>query len=297
MISVGLVGYGYWGKLLAQYLESSRFFDLKCIYSSKASTPKGTSDLQSLYEEEIEAVFIASPGSTHYDYTKTFLNKGKHVFCEKPLSSKTNEIEEVFDLAQAKGLALHVNYIYLQSPSINFIKDSFSRIGEIQHLEFTMKQYGKFYYGQNAFEIIGCHLLSIYFYLFPEVSAEDLTICFEPHVKKYSLSVQKLMLDFPQYNVSFDVNLEHPVKQRSVNIAGRRGILSFNPETSKTVVIYGFQDQSLIELDTKSFDEKNNISNALDYFAHMINQEKPGLEPIIKKVSKILERIKIEESR
>lgn len=297
MITVGLIGYGYWGKLLAQYLEASNFFELKYIYSSKPGTPKGTSDIHSLFEKEIEAIFIASPCSTHYDYTKTFLSEGKHVFCEKPLSSKTAEIEEVFDLAKAKNLSLHINYIYLHSPSINYIKDSFSKIGRIRHIEFSMKQYGKFYNKQNAFEVIGCHLLSVYFYFFPEIDTTDLSVSFDPHVKKNSLFVQKLKLDSPHYNALFDISLEHPIKQRGIHITGQNGIMSFNPEIPNTVVLYGFQDQKLIELDIKSFDEKNNISNALDYFAGMINHEKPGYESIIKNVSKILEKIKVEESR
>lgn len=297
MITVGLIGYGYWGKLLAQYLEASNLFELKYIYSSKPGTPKGTSDIRSLSEKEIEAIFIASPGSTHYDYTKTFLNEGKHVFCEKPLSSKTAEMEEVFNLAKEKNLALHINYIYLQSPSINFIKESLSEIGEIQHIEFLMKQYGKFYKKQNAFEVIGCHLLSVYFYLFPEVDTKDLSINFDPQVKKNSLFVQKLKLDSAHYNALFDVSLEHPEKQRGIHITGQKGIMSFNPESPNSVVIFGFQDQKLIELDIKSFDEKNNISNALEYFAQVINHEKLGYESIVKKVSEILEKIKVEESR
>lgn len=297
MISAGLIGYGYWGKILARYLEASMFFDLKYIYSSRPSTPKGTSDVELLFNKDIEAVFIASPSNTHHHYTKTFLERGKHVFCEKPLSSKVKEIEEVYKLAQAKGLALHVNYIYLQSPSINFIKNNLTRVGEITHLEFSMRQYGKFYGGQNAFEVIGCHLLSVYFYLFPEVSLGDLKIGFEPHVKKNSPFVQKLKIDFPNYHVLFDVSLEHPTKQRGIHIDGLKEIIIFNPENLYTVERYGLQNQKIVELEKISFDEKNNVSNALQYFAEMIRCEKTGHESIVKKVSGILEKIRFEESR
>lgn len=297
MITVGLIGYGYWGKLLAQYLEASCFFELKHIYSSKPSTPKRATDISSLFGKDIEAIFIASPANTHYDYTKTFLKHGKHVFCEKPLSCKTAEINEVFDLAKTKGLALHVNYIYLQSPSINFIKHSLSQIGDVRHVESLMSQYGKFYNEQNAFEILGCHLLSVYFYLFPEIVTHDLEINFQSDVKKNSLFVQKLKLNLNNFNALFDVSLEHPDKKREIHIIGEKGIMSFNPEKSNTVVRYGFQDQRLIELNNKFFDEKNNISSALDYFGKMILGKEKGYESVIKKVSNILEKIKIEESR
>jgi len=54
----------------------------------------------------VEAVYIASPHGTHYDYAKHALVLGKHVLCEKPLVLKKSQAEELFDLAQKNGLVL-----------------------------------------------------------------------------------------------------------------------------------------------------------------------------------------------
>ena len=58
------------------------------------------------FYDEIDAVYVASPHETHYEYTKDALLHGKHVLCEKPLSFKKERAEEVFALAREKGLVL-----------------------------------------------------------------------------------------------------------------------------------------------------------------------------------------------
>ena len=64
-----------------------------------------TRTLEKLYDQT-DAVYIASPHETHYAYAKSALEAGKHVLCEKPLCLRRAEAEELFALAEAKGLVL-----------------------------------------------------------------------------------------------------------------------------------------------------------------------------------------------
>lgn len=54
----------------------------------------------------VDAVYVASPHETHYNYTKRALAVGKHVLCEKPLALCRTEAEELFALAKAKHCVL-----------------------------------------------------------------------------------------------------------------------------------------------------------------------------------------------
>lgn len=58
------------------------------------------------FYDSVDVVYVASPHETHYDYIKEALHHGKHVICEKPLSMKKSQAEEVFALAKEKGLIL-----------------------------------------------------------------------------------------------------------------------------------------------------------------------------------------------
>lgn len=56
--------------------------------------------------ESVEAVYIASPHETHYEYAKLALKNGKHVLCEKPMAFKKTQAEELFELAHLNNCIL-----------------------------------------------------------------------------------------------------------------------------------------------------------------------------------------------
>ena len=54
----------------------------------------------------VDAVYIASPHHTHYEYAKAALEHGRHVLCEKPMTLDQGEAQELADLAREKKLVL-----------------------------------------------------------------------------------------------------------------------------------------------------------------------------------------------
>jgi len=54
----------------------------------------------------VDAVYIASPHLTHYDYCRRSLEAGCHVLCEIPFVLKGYEARELYSLAEEKGLVL-----------------------------------------------------------------------------------------------------------------------------------------------------------------------------------------------
>ena len=65
----------------------------------------GYSDFDT-FLSSVDAIYIASPHPTHYNYAKRALKAGKHVLCEIPMVLKKSEAEELFQLAGKKGLVL-----------------------------------------------------------------------------------------------------------------------------------------------------------------------------------------------
>lgn len=56
--------------------------------------------------ENVDAVYVASPHLTHYEYVKSCLSRGKHVLCEIPMVLSGSEAEELYGLAESKDLVL-----------------------------------------------------------------------------------------------------------------------------------------------------------------------------------------------
>ena len=56
--------------------------------------------------DRVNAVYIASPHETHYEYAKKALEHKKNVLLEKPMCLKKSEAEELFAIAKKEGCIL-----------------------------------------------------------------------------------------------------------------------------------------------------------------------------------------------
>ena len=77
----------------------------------KFSKVKTYSDFQKMInEEKPEFVVIATPTKFHYPMVKFALEKGLHVFCEKPFTLTTKQGRDLMELALSKGLVNQVGF-------------------------------------------------------------------------------------------------------------------------------------------------------------------------------------------
>lgn len=80
-------------------------FDSALKFCKKHGLSSMFESLETLFEN-VDAVYIASPHHTHYEYARLALEHGVHVLCEKPLAVIPSEVIELFDLAHNGGLTL-----------------------------------------------------------------------------------------------------------------------------------------------------------------------------------------------
>jgi len=95
------------------------------------------SDDYDKFLDQVEAVYIASPHETHYDYARRALVAGRHVLCEKPMVLKESEARELFELADSSGLVLMEAIKTAYAPGfLNLLAIAKGgRLGEIRDIE------------------------------------------------------------------------------------------------------------------------------------------------------------------
>ena len=118
MIKVGVIGAGHLGKIHLNILNNSDFelvgfHDTDVFNSEKLSQEKGYSFFKELHLliEKIDAAVIVSPTTTHFEIAKECINKGKHIFVEKPLTKDSNEAILIETMAKEKGIIGQVGFV------------------------------------------------------------------------------------------------------------------------------------------------------------------------------------------
>lgn len=77
------------------------------MFCEKFQIPIMAHSLNELYANS-NAIYIASPHYTHYEYAKSALLAGKHVLCETPFVFSRAQAEELYKIAEEKKLVLMV---------------------------------------------------------------------------------------------------------------------------------------------------------------------------------------------
>ena len=94
------------------------------IFSQKFNVT-GINDIEGLVSSnEIDAIYIATPHSSHFEYSLQAMKNNKHVLCEKPIAMNHIESMVLFGLAKDCGVFLMEAYMYRTHPqTFNILKN------------------------------------------------------------------------------------------------------------------------------------------------------------------------------
>lgn len=113
LLTLGIVGNG---RIAKRFVKETRFVSgvsLEGVFGRNESNLREFASEHELgfYEtnykrflDKVDAVYIATPHSTHYQYAKKALESGKHVLCEKPATLSYSELKELFLIANKNKL-------------------------------------------------------------------------------------------------------------------------------------------------------------------------------------------------
>ncbi|XP_051000871.1 biliverdin reductase A [Acomys russatus] len=75
-----------------------------------------------LCSQEIDVAYICSESSSHEDYIRQFLQAGKHVLVEYPMTLSLAAAQDLWELAAQKGKVLHEEHVELLMEEFAFLK-------------------------------------------------------------------------------------------------------------------------------------------------------------------------------
>ncbi len=133
--------------------EKGRSFADKFTAAGDGSQIPVYTDLLEMAQSDIDAVYIASPNKLHYEQSKLFLQNGKHVICEKPITIHPEQLAELQNLAKEKGLVYMEAIMMLHQPQLSALKETVAKLGKIRtaHIDFSQlsSKYQAYVDGKN----------------------------------------------------------------------------------------------------------------------------------------------------
>lgn len=107
-------------------------------YSRLYNVPGYQSLGEMLRREDLDAVVVSTPTSTHRDVALNVIEEGKHLLVEKPLAPTSQEAKEIVGRARRKGVILAVGYIERFNPAVRELRKLMEdgRLGEPLFAEF-----------------------------------------------------------------------------------------------------------------------------------------------------------------
>ena len=79
---------------------ASRTIEKAVAFADTYHIPIAHSAYEALADDpQVEAVYVATPNNFHYEHVRMCLNAGKHVLCEKPLTTCAEDARELYALA------------------------------------------------------------------------------------------------------------------------------------------------------------------------------------------------------
>ena len=125
MIKIGVVGAGHLGKIHLKLLNSSKRFQLMGFYDTDLKISKELSDKEG-YKcfsnldnmlDNVEAIDIVSPTSTHYNIAKQAILSNKHIFIEKPITNNIDHAKDIIQLSKKNNIIGQVGHVERFNPA------------------------------------------------------------------------------------------------------------------------------------------------------------------------------------
>ena len=309
MYNICLIGHGYWGEKLARNFNNSEFFKLVSVVDKKNANlnlaKKKYPSIRHYKDYKIaiknsllDLVIISSPTSTHYKIAKYALENYKHVLVEKPLSLSLKEVKKLNKIAKLNSKFIYVDYPFLFSGTINFLKKIIDKrkYGKILEIE-SFREQAPVRKDSNVIWDLCTHDISILNFLLKKKPYNIRTIK-KKNLRNFPIDLAYINLKYKNdLNVRIKNSWISPIKIRLIIIKFEKAILYCDEnESIYKIKIYKSKSRNNLnnyELEIPKIDLTEPLSTMTRYIYNSLKNKKNKLfeNSFNEKVTSLLEKI------
>jgi len=257
-VRVGLVGLGYWGKNLIRNILTSEQMQLACVCDLEVATTKdilnshkGVEDVEIFQKfkdfvsyENVDAIIIATPPSTHYKFAKLALENNKHVLVEKPMCRTVIKAGKLNRLAKKNNLTLMCDHTYCFSGPTQAIKSIIEAgsLGNIINIHSSRLNLGLFQNNLDVLWDLAPHDLSIIQYLLNNLDVSNVNKNIVKHPVSDLTSEAHLHITLTSgIHITIHNSWISPFKERRMVIIGDKKMCVWDDLSEEKIKLYDTQ--------------------------------------------------------
>jgi UDP-2-acetamido-3-amino-2,3-dideoxy-glucuronate N-acetyltransferase len=235
--NIAVVGCGYWGKNLVRNFSELEVLSSICDpdteiankYASQYNV-KNSSFIEIINDLNIKGVVLAVPAPLHASMAIEAMNKGKHVFVEKPIAMNETEAELMITTAKKNNVKLMVGHLLQYHPIFKKILKivNANEIGELNYIYSNRLSFGKIRTKEDIIWSFAPHDISMILSL----AGQDPEFI----ITKSTSIIQKNIADTATIHMEFKSGLKshisvswlHPYKEHKLVVSGKSAMLVFD---------------------------------------------------------------------
>jgi UDP-N-acetylglucosamine 3-dehydrogenase len=227
-MKIGVIGLGVMGKHHVRVCKElgvlAAVFDINSNTAQKVGSEFGVewfSELDQMLKLELDGAIIATPTASHRDDAIRCIDRGLHVFVEKPLSLTIEAAQEICDAVTAAGKVLATGYIERYNPAYLALKElvTVKEFGELTSINIK-RVGGSPRSADNVIVDLMTHDFSLLLNLLENAPDRIYT---NKHFNNGILDSAQVMLDFGTISATCEANWVSPTKIRQIHVTGTQG--------------------------------------------------------------------------
>jgi len=251
MLRIGIVGLGYWGPNLVRCFSDldgckvtavcDQDYDQLLRIKDRYPSVYPIESFDALLDRDlVDAVVIATPTESHYSLTKQALEKGVHVFVEKPLAKTSSQCRKLITLAEKQNLLLFVGHVFLHSSPVITLREIIDsgELGNINYISSRRLNLGPVRKDVSALYDLAPHDISLMLYLLGD-SPESTSCSGFDRLNPGIHDVCNLSMHFSGNRMGMiHVSWLDPRKERVLTVVGDRKMAVYDDLEQEKIKIY-----------------------------------------------------------
>ncbi len=240
-IRIGVIGCGHWGPNHVRNFSLLPEAEVRAIADTnrerlaaleqqyhRVTAYADYHDL--LARDDLDAVVVSTPTRTHYTIARDALLAGKHVLCEKPISYRAREGEELVRLAEERHRIVMVGHVFLFNNGILKLKELMTsqEIGRLYYVTAKRTNLGPIRQDVNSVYDLASHDISILNFLF-DAQPSRVSALGQAFLQNGIEDVAFITLQYPNDILAhIQVSWLDPKKVREITIVGDKKMVTWD---------------------------------------------------------------------